>query len=65
MDKKGIGNAIKERRKQLGIGQEFVSDLAQVGVNTIVAIERGEGNPKLDTLLSLMRALGLTLTVAK
>lgn len=65
MDKKEIGNAIKERRKQLGIGQELVSDLAQVGVNTIVAIERGEGNPKLDTLLSLMRALGLTLTVAK
>ena len=45
MTQQEIGNAIKERRKKLGINQQTLADLASVAVNTVVAIERGEGNP--------------------
>jgi DNA-binding phage protein len=34
-----------------------------VGINTLVAIERGEGNPKLKTLLSILDTLGLQMTI--
>ena len=40
-----------------------LSELAGVGINTLVAIERGEGNPKLKTLLSILDTLGLQMTI--
>ena len=58
-----IGNAIKKRRKKLGINQQTLADLASVAVNTIVAIERGEGNPQLATLLTIIDTLGLQLVI--
>lgn len=53
MTLKEIGFAIKERRKHLGVNQRTLADLADVAVNTVVAIERGEGNPQLTTLLTI------------
>ena len=52
---------IKERRKHLGVNQQTLADLASVGINTLVAIERGEGNPQLSTLLTILDTLGLQL----
>lgn len=54
-----IGRAIKERRKKLRVNQQTLADLAGVAVNTLVAIERGEGNPQLSTLLTILDTLGL------
>ena len=59
MTQQEIGNDIKERRKKLGINQQTLADLASVAVNTVVAIERGEGNPQLSTLLTILDTLGL------
>lgn len=59
MNQKEIGTAIKERRKHLGVNQQTLADLACVGINTLVAIERGEGNPQLSTLLTILDTLGL------
>ena len=59
MTQKEIGNVIKERRKALGVNQQTLADLACVAVNTVVAIERGEGNPQLTTLLTILDTLGL------
>ena len=59
MTRKEIGNAIKERRKKLGINQRTLADLTNVAINTVVAIERGDGNPQLATLLTLLDTLGL------
>ena len=59
MNQQEIGKAIKERRKKLGINQQTLADLASVAVNTVVAIERGEGNPQLSTLLTILETLGL------
>ena len=59
MTQREIGNIIKERRRKLGINQQTLADLACVAVNTVVAIERGEGNPQLSTLLTILDTLGL------
>ena len=63
MDMKEIGNIIKERRKHLGVNQQTLADLAGVGLNTLVAIERGEGNPQLSTLLNILDTLGLQMDI--
>ena len=59
MTQKEIGDAVRDRRKKLGVNQQTLADLAGVAVNTVVAIERGEGNPKLLTLLTILDTLGL------
>ena len=38
MDTKEIGTIIKERRKHLGVNQQTLSDLAGIGLNTLVAV---------------------------
>jgi len=58
-----IGIIIKERRKHLGVNQQTLADLAGVGLNTLVAIERGEGNPQLSTLLTVLDTLGLQMNI--
>jgi len=63
MTQKEIGVFIKERRKKLGINQQTLADLASVAINTVVAIERGEGNPQLATLLTILDTLGLQLDI--
>ena len=60
---KEIGIIIKERRKHLGVNQQTLADLAGVGLNTLVAIERGEGNPQLGTLLTILDTLGLQMNI--
>ena len=56
-----ISQTIKKRRVQLGITQQTLADLAEVGINTIVAIERGKGNPSVATLQKITSVLGLEL----
>lgn len=63
MDTKEIGTIIKERRKHLGVNQQTLADLAGVGLNTLVAIERGEGNPQLNTLMTILDTLGLQMDI--
>ena len=58
-----IGKQISERRKKLGISQHTLADLAGVGINTLVAMERGTGNPSLSTLLKVLDCLGLKMYV--
>ena len=54
-----IGETIKERRHTLKIKQQELADLSGVNINTIVAIERGTGNPKIETLIAICDVLGL------
>lgn len=61
IEMKEIGQTIKKRRVQLGITQQTLADLAEVGINTIVAIERGKGNPSVVTLQKIASVLGLEL----
>lgn len=63
MNQEEIGKWMRERRKELGVTQQTLADLAGVGINTLLAIERGEGNPRLLTLMTILDALGLQLDV--
>lgn len=63
MDLKEIGHEIKARRATLGVNQRTVSELSGVAVNTLVAIERGEGNPQITTLMEILDTIGLQLDV--
>lgn len=56
-----IGKDIKHRRLVLKITQQELADLAGVSINTIVAVERGVGNPRIATVLSVCNVLGLQL----
>ena len=60
-----IGIIIRERRKELGINQQELANLAGVGINSLVAIERGKGNPSLKTLLRILEVLGLEIKLAR
>lgn len=63
MDKTEIGTVIKERRKHLNVDQPTLAMLSGIGLNTLVAIERGSGNPKLETILSVLDTLGLQINI--
>jgi y4mF family transcriptional regulator len=59
-----IGTIILNRRQELGLRQQELADLAEVGINTLVAIERGKGNPSVKTLLRIAEVLGLELRLS-
>jgi y4mF family transcriptional regulator len=59
MNKKFLGQQIKDRRKILKVRQEDLAEISGVALRTIVAIEQGEGNPSLETLLKLAEVLGM------
>ena len=58
-----IGLIIKDRRRQLNINQQDLADLAEVNINPIVSVERGKGNPKLDTIIILCKVLVLEISI--
>lgn len=64
MGKLTIGNAIKERRKQLKITQPHLAELAHMSINTLYKIERNSGNPTLDVLQRVAAVLGMELKLS-
>ena len=58
-----IAADIKKRRTRLGISQQDLAEFAGVGIATVKDIERGKGNPSLQTLQKLMEVLVLEMTL--
>lgn len=56
-----FGQIIKTRRKELNITQPHLAALAQISVNTLYKLERGQGNPSLEVLNKLVEVLGMEL----
>lgn len=54
-----IQEVMKERRKILGITQQDLAEMAEVGISTIKQIESGKGNPSLGTVEKIMEVLGM------
>ena len=63
MNNKQIGEKIKERRKSLNVNQPTLAMLAGVGLNTLVSIERGAGNPKIETMIVVLDTLCLQINI--
>ena len=54
---------IKERRTILGITQQDLADISEVGLRTIKEIETHKGNPSIKTLTKILDVLGLELVL--
>ena len=54
-----LGNAVKEARTESKLTQEQIADMLDIDSRTISQIERGLGNPKMETLYPLIRILNM------
>jgi y4mF family transcriptional regulator len=61
---KQLGIQLKDRRKALGITQPHLAELADISVNTLYKIERGQANPTLEVLQKLTDVLGLDIILS-
>ena len=52
-----LGDAVKRARGKSGLTQNEVADMADVDVRTVLNIENYKGNPKMEVLYPLVRAL--------
>lgn len=50
---------IKERKEILGINQEYLAELSEVGIATLKRLESGKGNITLNNLQKIADVLGL------
>ena len=50
---------IKERKNILGINQEYLAELSEVGIATLKRLESGKGNITLNNLQKIADVLGL------
>ena len=57
---KALGVAVREQRRNLGLSQESLAELAGVHRTYIGMIERGEKNITLSNLVKMANALGLS-----
>lgn len=58
---KKIGARIRELRNERGLSQEALAFEADLAVNSIATLERGEANPSVAVLLSIARVLKVKL----
>ena len=52
-----LGDAIKRARGKMNLTQSEVAEAADVDVRTVLNIENYKGNPKMEVLFPLVRAL--------
>ncbi len=58
---KALGKRIAYLRKQKGMSQEDFADASGKMINTISNIERGLSDPKVTTLMSISKALDISI----
>ncbi|PIS09258.1 transcriptional regulator [Candidatus Beckwithbacteria bacterium CG10_big_fil_rev_8_21_14_0_10_34_10] len=54
---KKFGQKVRKLRKQLGLSQEKLAELARIDPKSIVEIESGKRNPTLKTIRKIASAL--------
>ncbi len=58
---KNLGETLRKRRKELNITQPHLAELANVSINTLYKLERGQGNPSIEVINKLADVLGMEL----
>ena len=58
-----IGKIVQDRRKLLSINQQDLSEMANVTIKTIYAIENNKGNPTIEVLKKVLNVLGLEIKI--
>jgi y4mF family transcriptional regulator len=59
-----LGDAIRRRRRKLGLRQQQLADLAEVSVRFVHEIEHGKPTVQLAQVLLVLDALGLRISIA-
>lgn len=54
-----FNEVMKKRRKELEISQLDLAEMAEVSLATVKDIERGKGNPSLNTVKRILMVLGM------
>lgn len=54
-----LKDIMKRRREMLSLTQQDLAEMSQVGLATIKDIERGKGNPALNTVMKILEVLGV------
>jgi transcriptional regulator with XRE-family HTH domain len=57
---RAFGKRVRELRRRRGLTQQVLADLADIHVNYVRMIERGEANPSLIVIHSLATVFGIT-----
>lgn len=60
-----IAASVRAARKEAGLTQEDLANLAETSERTIRAIETGAGNPSLRAVVAATNVLGLRLSVTR
>lgn len=60
-----VRKRLRSRRKELGLTQQALADLAGVGVVLVIELEKGKSTVRLDRLLAVLHALGLRLSLER
>ncbi len=63
MQNEEIIKVIKDRKDILGINQEYLADLSEVGLATLKRFESGKGNITLNNLRKIANVLGLDINL--
>jgi HTH-type transcriptional regulator/antitoxin HipB len=59
-----LGNALRTRRRELGLAQEEISSVIGVNRRVIGELERGKGTVQLRIAMEVARVLGLDIELA-
>lgn len=59
-----VGHLIRTRRKELGLTQTDVADVARTTLRFVSELERGKATAQLDGILRVLAALGIELTAS-
>ena len=60
MDIAAIGKNIRKYRKENGMTQDELAEMAGLSTNYIGSVERGEKTPSLESFISIVNALGVS-----
>jgi y4mF family transcriptional regulator len=63
MSSKEIGKHIKERRNVLRITQSDLAEMADISINTLYKIERGQANPTIQMVNKIAEILGMEIKI--
>ena len=63
MTNEEIVKVIKERKDILGINQEYLAELSEVGIATLKRFESGKGNLTLNNLHKIANVLGMDINL--
>ncbi|HXA00991.1 MAG TPA: helix-turn-helix transcriptional regulator [Cytophagaceae bacterium] len=58
-----VGKILRERRQFLNLKQEDLAEISGVAIKTIYAVELGKGNPSLETLMKILKVLGMEINI--